>query len=173
LAIVLDALVFGLAIAFMLVGLIGIVVPILPGTVLIWLGVLAYALVESFQAIDWLTFVVLTLIALLTGTADIWLALLGAKTGGASFSALVYGMIGGIVGFFLFGALLPIVGNFFGGIIGYALGILIGQYQKHRDWNIALKASFGGIVGWGIATVVQFTGGILMIVIFIWQVLSF
>jgi len=90
----------------MLVGLIGIVVPILPGTVLIWLGVLAYALVESFQAIDWLTFVVLTLIALLTGTADIWLALLGAKTGGASFWALVYGMIGGIVGFFLFGALL-------------------------------------------------------------------
>jgi len=173
LAIVLDALVFGLAVAFMIVGLIGIAVPILPGTILIWLGVLAYALVEGFQAIDWLTFVVLTLIALITGTADIWLALLGAKTGGASFWALVYGMIGGIVGFFLFGALLPIVGNLFGGIIGYALGILIGQYQKHRDWNLALKASFGGIVGWGIATVVQFAGGILMIVIFIWQVLAY
>jgi uncharacterized protein YqgC (DUF456 family) len=65
------------------------------------------------------------------------------------------------------------VGNLFGGIIGYALGILIGQYQKHRDWNLALKASFGGIVGWGIATIVQFAGGILMIVIFIWQVLSY
>ena len=157
----------------MLVGLIGIVVPILPGTVLIWLGVLAYALLESFQAIDWMTFIVLTLIALVTGTADVWLALLGAKTGGASFWTLVYGMIGGVVGFFLFGALLPIVGNLFGGIIGYALGILIGQYQKHRDWNLALKASFGGIVGWGIATVVQFAGGILMIIIFIWQVLSY
>ena len=157
----------------MLVGLIGIVVPILPGTIFIWLGVLAFALVEGFQAIDWVTFIVLTLIALVTGTADIWLALLGAKTGGASFWALAYGMIGGIVGFFLFGALLPIVGNLFGGIIGYALGILIGQYQKHRDWNLALKASFGGIVGWGIATIVQFAGGLLMIVIFIWQVLSY
>jgi len=157
----------------MLVGLIGIVVPILPGTVLIWLGILAYALVDGFQAIDWLTFIVLTLIALITGTADIWLALLGAKTGGASFWALFYGLIGGIVGFFLFGALLPIVGNLFGGIIGYALGILIGQYQKHRDWNLALRASFGGIVGWGIATIVQFGGGLLMIVVFIWQVLSY
>ncbi len=171
--IVVEALVFGVAVAFMLVGLMGIVVPILPGTILIWLGVLAYALVNGFQAIDWLTFTVLTLIALITGTADIWLTLLGAKTGGASFWALVYGLIGGIVGFFLFGSLLPIVGNLFGGIIGYALGILIGQYQKHRDWNLALKASFGGIVGWGIATIVQFGGGLMMIAIFIWQVLSY
>lgn len=157
----------------MLVGLFGIVVPILPGTILIWLAVLAYALAESFQAIDWVTFVVLTLIALVTGTADIWLALLGAKTGGASGWTFVYGMVGGIVGFFLFGTILPIVGNLFGGIIGYALGILFGQYQKHGDWNLALKASLGGIIGWGVATIVQFAGGILMMGIFIWQVLSY
>ncbi len=44
----LEALIFGVAVAFMLVGLIGIVVPILPGTIFIWLGVLAFALVEGF-----------------------------------------------------------------------------------------------------------------------------
>ena len=83
------------------------------------------------------------------------------------------GAIGGVLGFFLLGAVLPVVGNLFGGIIGYAIGVLLGQYQKFQDWNVALKASIGGVVGWGIATVVQLAGGVLMTVIFIWQVLSY
>lgn len=171
--ILLDAIAFGVAIAFMLIGLIGILVPILPGILLIWLTALAYAIVDGFQAIDWITFTLLTIIAIITGTADLWLSLLGAKTGGAAKRAMFLGVIGGVLGFFLLGAVLPVVGNLFGGIIGYAIGVLLGQYQKFQDWNVALKASIGGVVGWGIATVVQLAGGVLMIVIFIWQVLSY
>lgn len=171
--ILLDAIAFGMAVAFMLIGLIGILVPILPGILLIWLTALAYAIVDGFQAIDWITFTLLTIIALITGTADLWLSLLGAKTGGAAKRAMFLGVIGGVLGFFLLGAVLPVVGNLFGGIIGYAIGVLLGQYQKFQDWNVALKASIGGVVGWGIATVVQLAGGVLMIVIFIWQVLSY
>jgi uncharacterized protein YqgC (DUF456 family) len=171
--ILLDAIAFGVAIAFMLIGLIGILVPILPGILLIWLTALAYAIVDGFQAIDWITFTLLTIIAIITGTADLWLSLLGAKTGGAAKRAMFLGVIGGVLGFFLLGAVLPVVGNLFGGIIGYAIGVLLGQYQKFEDWNVALKASIGGVVGWGIATVVQLAGGVLMIVIFIWQVLSY
>lgn len=171
--ILLDAIAFGMAVAFMLIGLIGILVPILPGILLIWLTALAYAIVDGFQAIDWITFILLTIIAIITGTADLWLSLLGAKTGGAAKRAMFLGVIGGVLGFFLLGAVLPVVGNLFGGIIGYAIGVLLGQYQKFQDWNVALKASIGGVVGWGIATVVQLAGGVLMIVIFIWQVLSY
>jgi len=171
--ILLDAIAFGVAVAFMLIGLIGILVPILPGILLIWLTILAYAIVDGFQAIDWITFTLLTIFAIITGTADLWLSLLGAKTGGAAKSAMFLGAIGGVLGFFLLGAVLPVVGNLFGGIIGYAIGVLLGQYQKFQDWNVALKASIGGVVGWGIATVVQLAGGVLMIVIFIWQVLSY
>lgn len=169
----LNAIAFGVAVAFILIGLIGIVIPILPGILLIWLTVLAYAVVDGFQAIDWISFAVITIIALITGTADMWLALLGAKTGGAAKRAMFFGFIGGVLGFFLLGAVLPVVGNLFGGIIGYALGVLLGQYQKYQDWNIAFKASLGGVVGWGVAAVVQIAGGLLMILIFIWQVLSY
>ncbi len=172
-ALFLNAFAFGLAVAFMVVGLVGIVVPILPGTLLIWLSVLAYAIFDEFAAIDWITFGVITLIAIITGTADLWLPLLGAKSGGAARRAMFLGFIGGILGFFLLGAVIPIIGNLFGGIIGYALGVLIGQYQKYQDWNIALKASIGGVVGWGIATIVQLGGGALMLLIFIWQVLAY
>jgi uncharacterized protein YqgC (DUF456 family) len=157
----------------MLLGLVGIIVPVLPGTIIIWLSVLAYAIVEGFEAIDWVTFSVLSIIALLTGTADIWMALLGAKTGGASGRSILYGIVGAIAGFFLLGALLPVIGSLFGGVIGYALGVLAGQYHKHQDWNLAIKASVGGLAGWGIATIMQLAGGVLILMIFVWQVLSF
>ena len=169
---VLQALLFGAAVAFILVGLVGVIVPILPGVLLIWLTVLAYAIVEGFNSIDWVTFVVITLIALVTGTADIWMALFGSKSGGASFLSMVYGVIGAVIGFFVLGAIAPLVGSLFGGILGYSAGVLLGQYQKQRDWNLALKASLGGLAGWGIATVIQLGGGLHILALFVWQVLK-
>lgn len=168
----LEAILFGLAVAFLLVGIIGVIVPILPGILLIWLTVLAYAIVEGFEAIDWITFAFITLIALIAGTADIWMTLFGAKTGGASFVSMVYGFIGAIIGFFVLGAIAPLVGGLFGGILGYSAGVLLGQYQKQRDWNLAIKASLGGLAGWGVATVIQLGGALMIMAIFIWQVLK-
>ena len=170
---ILNALLIILAVVFMIIGAIGILVPILPGTLLIWLAVLVYAIVEGFQAIDPVAFTFITLIALITGTADLWLSLLGSKKGGASWQAMLLGVIGSIVGFFLLGSLLPIIGNLIGGIVGYSVGVLIGQYIKNREWKIALKATAGGIIGWGIATIIQLAGGVFMMIIFIWQVLSY
>lgn len=168
----LEALLFGLAVAFLLVGIIGVIVPILPGILLVWLTVLAYAIVEGFDAIDWITFGFITLIALIAGTADIWMTLFGAKRGGASFVSMVYGLIGAIIGFFVLGAVAPLIGGLFGGIIGYSAGVLLGQYQKQRDWNLAIKASLGGLAGWGVATVIQLGGALMIVTIFIWQVLK-
>lgn len=168
-----NALAIALALIIMIIGMIGILVPILPGTLLIWLAILGYSIAEGFQAIDPAAFTVITLIALITGTADLWLSLLGSAKGGASWQAMLVGVVGGVIGFFLFGSLLPIIGNLVGGILGYSIGVLIGQYIKHREWKIALKATVGGIVGWGIATILQVAGGVVMMIIFIWQVIAY
>ena len=168
----LEAVLFGLVVGLIVVGLIGIIVPIIPGTFLIWLSVLIYAIIEGFDSIDWISFTAITIIALISGTADLWMSLLGAKTGGASKRALAYGMIGSVVGLIILGSVFFPLGSIFGGIIGYAVGVLAGQYHKHRDWNIAFKASIGGIAGWGIATAIQLAGAILILVIFVWQVLK-
>lgn len=170
----LEALAFGIAVALIVVGLVGTIIPILPGMFLIWLTVLAYAVVERFQAIDVFTFIILTLVALIAGTADLWLSALGAKTGGASRRAIFLGFIGSIIGLFL-GTLIPIpiFGNLIGSVLGYAAGLLLGQYHKYQDWNTAIRASLGGVAGWGVATVVQFAGGILILILFVWQVLTY
>jgi uncharacterized protein YqgC (DUF456 family) len=168
-----EAVVFGLSVAFMLVGLVGIIIPILPGMLLIWLSVLAFAVVEGFKSVDWITFSILTAIALVVGTADIWMSLLGAKTGGASGRSMIFGAAGSILGFIFLGPLFPPLGSLFGGAIGYAAGVLLGQYHKYRDWRMAAKAAVGGLAGWGVSTAIQLGGGILIIALFIWQVLKY
>lgn len=160
----LDSLSFGLAVVFIVIGLVGTVVPLLPGILLIWLTILVYAILTGFTAVTPLGFTVLTLIALVTGTSDLWMSLLGARTGGASRRALLFGIAGAIIGTFV----LPL----FGTIIGYALGVLLGEYQKRGDWDAALRAGLSGLAGWGIATAIQLGGGLLMLAIFVWQVLT-
>jgi len=168
----LEAIVFGLTVAFILVGVIGVVIPILPGILLVWLSVLIYAIFEGFGAIDPLTFGFITIIAIVAGTADIWMALFGAKTGGASVISMIYGIVGAVSGFFVLGAIAPIIGSLFGGIIGYSAGVLLGQYQKQRDWNLAIRASLGGLAGWGVATILQLGASVLILAVFVWQVLK-
>lgn len=171
LSLLLDAMAFGLAVAFILIGLLGVIIPILPGILLIWLTVLAYAILEGFRSIDPFTFAFITLIAVVTGTADIWMAFFGSKKGGASLLSMIYGVIGGLIGFIVLGAIAPLVGGLFGGILGYSAGVLLGQYQKQRDWTLALKASLGGLAGWGIATFIELGGSLLILGLFVWQVL--
>lgn len=163
-----QALAFGLAVVFMLLGIIGTIIPILPGTILVWVTVLVYALAErgaGYAAIDPATFIIITLVALVTGFADIWLPLLGARVHRTSKRAIALGLVGGVIGTFI----TPLIGT----VIGYALGILAGEYHKVRDLRLATRASLTGLAHWGIGTAIQLGGAILILFIFVWQVLSF
>ena len=155
----LEALSFGVAIVFMLIGIIGIIVPILPGMLLVWLTLLGYAWVTDFEIIKLWMLVILTLVAIVTGTASIWLPYLGAKSLGASKRSAFLGFIGGVIGTFI----MPLVGT----VIGYAVGIILGEYHKHRDLRVAIKRSIGGVAGWGISTVVELAGALTIFIVFL------
>lgn len=159
----LRTIALSLSVIFALIGLVGTIIPLLPGVLLVWLAVFGYWALTGFEALSDGSFVVISLIALVTGTADYWMAYLGAKTGGASREGLLWGIAGAVVGTIL----LPLLGT----VIGYAAGVLYGEYQKWGDWDAAKKASIGGLAGWGIATAVQFIGGLFMLTIFFWQIL--
>lgn len=158
-----EALSVSVVIFLLFLSLIGTIIPIIPGVLLMWVIVFIYALVDGFTAVSTFSFLVITVVALVTGTSDIWLTLFGAKKGGASVKSMLIGTLGAVIGSFVF----PIVGT----IAGYIAGVLWGEYQEHGDWEIAKKAGFGSLAGWGIATVIQFVGGIFIFVVFLWQVL--
>ena len=166
----LQTALFGVAVFFILLGIVGVVIPMIPGTFLVWLTVVLYAVAEralGVAALDPLTLVAITLIAFVAGLSDLWLPLLGARASGSSRRSLIFGIAGAILGTFL----LPV--PLFGTVIGYAAGVLLGEYHKHGDWNRALRAGLGGLAGWGIATILQLAGSLLILIIFIWQVIIF
>ena len=147
-----------------LIGLIGTVLPIIPGTILIFAGALLYALVDGFQVVGWPTLVVLGVLAVVATTADLWASSIGAKIGGASGWSVVIGLLAGLVGFVIF--TLP------GAIIGAILGVLLTEIVRVGDWRQALKAGSGWVVGWILSTVVQLGIGLIMVAILVWQVVQ-
>ena len=143
------------------IGLLGSVVPVIPGTLIIWAGTLFYAWpVDRFDSFSPLVFALITLVAFIAGTADIWLPLLGAKSTGAPWRTLVVGLLGAVAGTFLLP--LPI----FGTIVGYGAGILLGEYLRLHAWRPALKATFGGVIGWGLSAAVELIGSVILILLF-------
>lgn len=154
---------FWLAVALtvMFIGLLGVLLPLIPGVGLIWITALIYAIAEGFQNVDPITMVVLSLIAIPGITADIWVSSLGAKVGGASFWSIVASLLGGVFGFFLF--------NLPGALIGSLVGLVVVELFRAKDWRQALKASGGWVVGRLVSTAVQFVVGVIMIAIFWWQ----
>jgi uncharacterized protein YqgC (DUF456 family) len=151
------------ALIIMLIGLAGIVLPVLPGTVLIFVGALIYAIVEGFASVGWPTLLVLGLLALVATGAELWTSSLGAKAGGASGWSLLAGLAGGLIGMIFFS--LP------GALVGAVVGVLLVELVRVRDWRRALKAGGGWAVGWLLSVVVQLVIGLAMVAIFVWQVM--
>ncbi|MGD8791176.1 MAG: DUF456 domain-containing protein [Anaerolineae bacterium] len=157
-----NALALTLSLVLMLVGLLGTVLPVLPGTILIFAGALLYAFLEGFQIVGWPTLALLGVLTGLATTAELWAASVGAKVGGASGWSVLAGLAGGLVGLLFFS--LP------GAIAGAVMGVLISEMVRVGDWQKALKAGGGWAVGWLISAVVQVAVGLAMVAIFIWQV---
>lgn len=147
--------IFWVTLVIMLVGLFGLIVPLIPGLTIIWLAALAYGVVTGFTTLGWVMFALVTV--LFAGGAVIDNVLMGARAHkeGASWSTLLLGMLAGIVG--------TIVLPPFGGFIAAPLVVLLLEFRRQGDLNKALLSLRGLAVGWGSAFVVRFFIGAAMI----------
>ena len=165
-----------LTIALMLVGLIGSVVPGLPGVTLIFLSALLYAILTDFQTVGIAVIVVLFVLAALAFLADFFATSYGARRFGASNWGTVGGAVGGIVGA-VAGLAFAGIGSLFGLIAGSIAGVFIGEYlrrqrhgdqeQQSTDWRRASRAAGGVIVGYLASAVIQGLLGLASIIIFV------
>jgi len=161
---------FWVALAVMVVGLIGVILPIVPGVGFIWIVVLVYAIAERFVTIDPITFAVLTVLGAIGLSADLWMSQVGAKAGGASIWSLLAGLALGAIGATV-GAIFLGVGAIPGAVIGAIAGVILAEWYQRKDWREAFKAGGGWLVGCTLSGGVQFLIAILMILIFVWQAL--
>ena len=106
-----------LAIALMIVGAVGIIVPALPGIPLMFAGMVVAAAIDDFQRIGWITLSVLGFLTVFSVVMEFAAAALGAKRIGASKQAIWGALFGTVVGIF-FGIPGLLIGPFAGAVIG-------------------------------------------------------
>lgn len=153
-------IIYWLLVAVMIFGVIGAVVPAIPGTSLILISIIIWGFVSgSFAAIK-IPLIVTVFVLILSIGVDFLAGYLGAKQAGAS----KYGQIGAVVGLLLgfFGLLpaLPFGGPLLGILLGPLLGAIIGEYIYQRNFLSSVKAGLGIVAGTLIGNLIQ---GILAI----------
>jgi uncharacterized protein YqgC (DUF456 family) len=162
----------------MLVGLLGSVLPGLPGVTLIFLSATVYAFLTDFDSVGVPVLLILFLFAAVAFVADFFATSYGAKRFGASNWGTVGGAVGGLVGT-LIGLLFAGVGSLFGLIFGTIGGVFLGEYLGRRrqgsggqnpaggDWRRTTRAAGGVFVGFVASAVAQGLLGLLSVVVFV------
>ena len=159
---------FPVVLVVMVIGLIGIALPIIPGILLIWVAGLVYAIAERFATFDPISFVVFTVLGAFGMASEFLLTQAGAKAGGASTRAMLGGAVGGVVGLIV-GFFVGGIGAVPGGLIGALVGVTLVEYLQHRNLAKAGKAAGGWVAGCLASKLVEFLIAFTMIAIFIWQ----
>ena len=147
-----------LSVALILLGLAGTVLPVLPGTLLVWGGIVLGAWIDDFARVGTTTVVVITVMAVLAWALDYVAGLLGAQKAGASKQALLGAALGTVAGLFM-----GLVGVLFMPLVGAALG----EYLARRDEQRAVKVGVATWIGMLLGLIAKVVLAFMMIGIFV------
>ena len=155
-----DFIIIIIVILLLLIGLIGCIIPALPGPSISFLGLLVFHFFTSSNLEEdtlWLLAAVVVAITFL----DYWLQVYGVKKFGGGRKAINGTIIGLVLGLFF----LP-----FGVIIGPFVGAFLGaKMEAKEDTNRAIKIALGALAGFLGGTVLKFAVSIYISILFINQ----
>ncbi|TXG36737.1 DUF456 domain-containing protein [Seonamhaeicola maritimus] len=153
-----DIILIIVAALFMVLGIIGSFLPVLPGPLTSWIGLLILHLSKSVPMDK--SFLIITLIiAILIWLLDYVIPAIGTKR----FGGTKYGMIGTSIGLIV-GLIAPIP---FGVIIGPFAGAYLGELLNKTDSKTAIKAAFGSFIGFLTSAFIKFIVAIIYLGLFI------
>ncbi len=150
-----EPIIKGLTMTAMLVGL--LVIPILPGLVIIWVAALGCGLVVGYSTFGWIIFTILTVLMLAGSVIDNILMGTSAHKEGAPWWVILIATAAAIIGSFVIPV--PIIG----GILAALLTLFAIEWIRRKDWRKALASIKGMLIGWGWAFLIRFIIGIVMI----------
>jgi uncharacterized protein len=144
------------------VGLVGIVVPLLPGVVLVWGAIAVWAVVEH-SPLSWVTFAAVTALLAVTMAIKYLWPMRRMRRAEVPSSALLAGVVLGIIGFFV----IPVLGL----AIGFVLGIFLAELARRRDRRVAWASTVEALKGVALSTLIELTGALLAISVWVAAVL--
>jgi len=153
-----DTLWWLVSTALILLGLAGIVLPAIPGTLFVWAGIALGAWIDDYQRVGWIALSAVTFLAILAFVLDYISAVLGAKRVGASKQAIWGAAIGTVAGIFM-----GLVGVFVMPLVGAAAG----EYLARREHGRALHVGVATWLGLMAGMLAKFVLAFVMIGIFV------
>lgn len=155
-----DLLLIILGLILILVGIVGCIVPGLPGPFSAWLGLLLAMLAKPIPD-DWSLLAITFIATLIVSVLDYFIPAIGTKKFGGS----KYGIYGSIIGLAI-GFFSPVPGGI---LIGPFVGAFVGEYIKNNDTEKSLKAAFGAFVGFLTSTGMQLILTLIFASIYFWM----
>ena len=143
-----------------LVGLFGLVIPIFPGNVVMWLAILVFGLINGFGVAGLVIFIIITFLTIAAMLADNVLMGAKAREKGAAWRSIFLALFAGVIFTFVFP---PI-----GGIIAAPLVLFASEYYRLDDRGKAIEVMRGLLAGWGWSFLARF--GIGVIVLILWAI---
>jgi uncharacterized protein len=134
------------------VGLIGIVVPLLPGLLLVYAAILVWAVVEH-NVTSWVTLGVVTALVGATMLIKYTWPMKRMRAADVGTGALLAGAVLGIIGFFV----VPVVGL----VIGFVLGVYLAELAHRRDQRVAWTSTKHALKGVALSVLVELAGALL------------
>jgi uncharacterized protein YqgC (DUF456 family) len=147
----------------MVAGLIGAVVPLVPGTPLIFAGAVVHAVAHDFTPIGAGRLAILAALALAGWAAEHVAGALGARRAGGSRAAIVGAVLGTLVGL----AFAPL-----GLLLGPIAGAIAGELLSGRDPSGSVRTGIGTALGVVAGVVAHFAFAVTMVALFVWWVWS-
>ena len=137
-----ETLLWVLSTGLILLGLAGIVLPALPGTVLVLGGIVLGAWIDDFTRVGWIALAFIAVLAVAAWLMDYVAALLGARRAGASRQALIGAAIGTVAGIFM-----GLVGVLFMPLVGAAAGEFIARRNQQQALRVGIATWLGLLAG--------------------------
>jgi uncharacterized protein YqgC (DUF456 family) len=158
-ALLLQVILETLTLFALIVGLLGLIVPVFPGLVIMWLGTLVYALLQQaageMTGWKWFIFGIITLLMITGSVADNLIIARKMRDKYVPWSSILFAFAASLVASIFFTPLI--------GLVAAPVGLFLAESRRLKNRDAAVDSTKAYMIGWGWAFGVRFLIGLVMI----------
>ena len=142
----------------LIVGLLGLIVPVFPGLTVMWLGTLVYALIQSaagkMTGWDWFLFALITVLMIVGNIVDNIIIARKMRDKYIPWSSILLAFAAGIIASLFFTPLI--------GLVAAPLGLFLAEVGRLKNKEAAIESTKAYMIGWGWAFGARFIIGLMI-----------
>lgn len=143
----------------LIIGLLGLIVPVFPGLFIMWLGTLLYALIQNaagnMSGLDWFLFAVITVLMIAGSILDNLIIAYKMRDKYVPWSSIFFAFAAGIIASIFFTPLI--------GLVAAPVGLFLAESRRLKNREAAIESTKAYMIGWGWAFGARFLIGLAMI----------